>query len=68
MQSPLHEQQQNEPNNGDSVHPNVDESQTSTLFQPVIIEDKDTNEIIGGGEREDNSSKNTENEQQIVQD
>jgi hypothetical protein len=64
MQSPVHEQLQNETNNGDDINRVADELQASTSSQPIVTEDKDNNELVLG----ENSSQNNENEQQIVHD
>jgi hypothetical protein len=64
MQSPVHEQLQNETNNGDDINRVADELQASTSSQPIVTEDKDNNELVLG----EKSSQNNENEQQIVHD
>lgn len=60
--SPLHDQQQNDSNNGDDGNPIIDELQASTSSQPITNEQTDNNESLVG----ENLSENNENEQQIV--
>ena len=64
MQSPSHNQQQNDSNNGSTITPINDELQTSTTSQPITTEQTDINEPLVAG----NPLENTENEQQIVHD
>jgi len=64
MQSPLHDQQQNDSNTEDDGNPIVNELQASTSSQPIGIEENDNTEVLVGG----NTSENNDNEQQIVHD